>query len=235
MSLVWQLDLPDSQKIVLLALADSANDEGHCWPSMRSLSLKCSKGERTIQGVIKQLCEAGHLTRREVLGKGCNYTVHPRSGCAPAETAPTPAEVAPHPRSGCGQTVIEPSKNRKSAAPKRAAVKPDCVSDEVWRDLIDQRRAKRAPLTATALEEIEREASKVHWPLEDAIRHMLLKGWQGFESRWVEPRAAPAKAVDPSLAAASLESTARTYRRIGRDNEAAEMEAKAMALRREAA
>lgn len=88
MTLVWSLDLPDSEKIVLLALADCANDEGHCWPSMRSLTVKCSKSDRTIQYAIKKLVEEGHLTRREVPGKGCNYSVHPRNSCAPEEIAP---------------------------------------------------------------------------------------------------------------------------------------------------
>jgi hypothetical protein len=103
MTAVWALALPDSEKIVLLALADCANDEGHCWPGMRSLIAKCSKSERTIQGAIQRLVDAGHLTRREVPGKGCNYTVHPRTDCAPAEAAPpqattqTPAAAAGKP------------------------------------------------------------------------------------------------------------------------------------------
>lgn len=130
MSLVWSLALPDSQKIVLLALADSANDEGHCWPSMASLVRKCSKGERTIQGVIKDLCDTGHLTRREVVGKGCNYSVHPRRDCAPAETAPTPAGIADDPRSGCGLTVKKTSKNRQTPAPERGGVKT--IIPEDW-------------------------------------------------------------------------------------------------------
>lgn len=77
MSLVWELTLPDSEKLVLLALADCANDEGRCWPSMKTLSGKCSKSDRTIQGCIKSLCAKGHLSREEVPGKGCHYTVHP--------------------------------------------------------------------------------------------------------------------------------------------------------------
>jgi hypothetical protein len=84
MSAVWDLDLPDSDKIVLLALADCANDEGHCWPSVASLVRKCSKSERTIQGCIKRLVDEGLLIRREVLGKGCNYTVLPKRTAAPA-------------------------------------------------------------------------------------------------------------------------------------------------------
>jgi hypothetical protein len=38
MTLVWELELPDSEKLVLLALADCANDEGHCWPGMNALN-----------------------------------------------------------------------------------------------------------------------------------------------------------------------------------------------------
>lgn len=88
MTEVWNLQLPDSQKIVLLALADAANDEGHCWPSMASLARKCSKGQRTVQGVIKTLVTAGHVTRREVAGRGCEYWVHPVKEGTPAKTAP---------------------------------------------------------------------------------------------------------------------------------------------------
>lgn len=92
MTAVWALALPDSQKIVLLALADCANDEGHCWPSMATLAKKCSKGERTVQGVIKDLVAGGHLSRIEKPGKGCDYWIHPvqakpeMQGYSPPET-----------------------------------------------------------------------------------------------------------------------------------------------------
>jgi hypothetical protein len=88
MTAVWDIPLSDSEKIVLLALADCANDEGHCWPSMATLARKCSKSDRTVQAAIKSLVDAGHLTRREVPGKGCNYTVHPRSGFTPEAASP---------------------------------------------------------------------------------------------------------------------------------------------------
>lgn len=109
MSLVWELDLPDSEKLVLLALADCANDDGHCWPGMNALKRKCTKSDRTIQLAIKMLVVKGHLTRREVPGKGCNYTVHPivrldtpeaitpRSDNAPKGTTPTPEAASGKP------------------------------------------------------------------------------------------------------------------------------------------
>lgn len=118
MSLVWSLDLPDSQKIVLLALADSANDEGVCWPSMASLTKKCSKGERTVQGVIKELVSAGHMTRVERPGKGVLYTIHPNF--EPKMQGHTPAEVAP----------------RRDCAPQGTTHTPAAAADKPSRTII---------------------------------------------------------------------------------------------------
>lgn len=117
MTAVWEIDLPASDKLVLLALADCANDEGGCWPSMATLVKKCSKGERTVQASIKSLVDGGHITREERPGKGCFYTVHPRNNCAPAKSAPpqkltkTPAKSADKPSR---TTII---KNTKRALP----------------------------------------------------------------------------------------------------------------------
>lgn len=96
MTAVWEVELPDSEKIVLLALADSANDEGGCWPSMASLARKCSKSDRTVQAAVKALEDKGHITRDVRPGRGVFYHVHPRSGCTPEEIAPPkPLPVTP--------------------------------------------------------------------------------------------------------------------------------------------
>ena len=82
MTAVWTTHLPDSEKLVLLALADCANDEGLCWPSMATLATKCSKTDRTVQAAVKSLVTAGHLSRQELPGRGCRYIVHPISEAA---------------------------------------------------------------------------------------------------------------------------------------------------------
>lgn len=115
MTAVWEIDLPDSEKLVLLALADCANDEGFCWPSMATLARKCSKSDRTVQTAIKALCAAGHLSRNEVVGKGCNYTVHPRKDKATPEAASAPKKLR-------GETASPPKPVR--ATPEAASDKP---------------------------------------------------------------------------------------------------------------
>jgi len=56
-----QEDLKPGPKLVLLALADRANEEGLCWPSIPTLARKCSMGERTVQVVVKFLALCGCL------------------------------------------------------------------------------------------------------------------------------------------------------------------------------
>lgn len=103
MSAVWELDLPAFEKLVLLALADCANDEGLAWPSIATLKRKTNAGERTVQRSLRALAEAGHLRRDEVPGKGCKYYLNPRHSGTPAKEAPapesaqTPATAAPKP------------------------------------------------------------------------------------------------------------------------------------------
>lgn len=58
------------------------------------------------------------------------------------------------------------------------------VGRQVAADFIAIRKAKRAPLTATALEGIKREAGKAGITLEDALRTCIERGWHGFRADW---------------------------------------------------
>jgi hypothetical protein len=62
MTLAWQVALKHGDKLVLLALADNANDEGLCWPSIATIGRKCGMGECTVQRVIGRLAGAGHVS-----------------------------------------------------------------------------------------------------------------------------------------------------------------------------
>lgn len=132
MTAAWATDLQAGDKLVLLALADCANDEGHCWPGMKNLVAKTGKCERSVQASIKSLEAALHLTRTEILGKGCNYLIHPRRNCAPAEDAP-PQKLRPPPqklRETPAKTAGKPSLNRKEPSPLKRAIPVDWMPAE---------------------------------------------------------------------------------------------------------
>ncbi len=64
MSLVWRSDLPANHKLVLLAYADHANDDGSSvYPGEDWMAAKTSYTGGNIRRVTKQLVEAGFLHR----------------------------------------------------------------------------------------------------------------------------------------------------------------------------
>ena len=106
MTNVWERsDINPTQKLVLLALADWANDEGLCWPSIDRLCQKSGLKRRSVQMAIHAMEEQGILQREEVVGKGCKYWIlspvqemHPRTKCTPPvqQMHPTRALDAPN-------------------------------------------------------------------------------------------------------------------------------------------
>jgi len=66
MNWAWEQRLPPNSKLILMALADSADEDGKCWPRVRLIAEKCCASERTVQRVLKELEERGflHIERR---------------------------------------------------------------------------------------------------------------------------------------------------------------------------
>jgi hypothetical protein len=77
--------------LVLLALADYADDDGECWPSVLRLASKARLSERQTQEVLRRLEAAGEIAVQLAAGpKGSNlYTVLLRG----AESAPARGAV----------------------------------------------------------------------------------------------------------------------------------------------
>ena len=98
-----------------------------------------------------------------------------------------------------GQTQTEPKKslttnhepittNQLNTKPKErqgALQCPPGVSVQVWSDFMAVRKAKRSPVTETALRGIEREATNAGWTLEQALAECAARGWVGFKAEWV--------------------------------------------------
>ncbi|MET3816933.1 helix-turn-helix domain-containing protein [Pantoea sp. UYEF8] len=57
------------RKLVLIKLADNANDKGECWPSYQHIADQCEIGRSTVKSHIKELENMG-LVRREFRKNG---------------------------------------------------------------------------------------------------------------------------------------------------------------------
>ena len=63
---------------------------------------------------------------------------------------------------------------------------PDDVETQHWSDWLQTRKAKKLPLTQTALDGIRREAEKAGLSLDQAIAVCCERGWAGFKASWYE-------------------------------------------------
>lgn len=77
LSLVWHARIPShTQKIVLLALADHADETGLCWPSLDTLSERCGLSRQAVIDQLEKLQSAGFLKVAQGGGRRANrYTV----------------------------------------------------------------------------------------------------------------------------------------------------------------
>jgi hypothetical protein len=88
MSQVWLLKLHPTQKFVLLALADHANEKNICWPGLDKLVEKTGFVRSTVIDAIKQLKKAGILSSRPIHGekgfrKGTEYKLYLSQNLSP--------------------------------------------------------------------------------------------------------------------------------------------------------
>jgi hypothetical protein len=55
MNWAWDQQLSPTPKLILMALADAANDCGVCWPSVSTVARKCCVSVRTVRRVMQKL------------------------------------------------------------------------------------------------------------------------------------------------------------------------------------
>lgn len=71
------------------------------------------------------------------------------------------------------------------------------VDPKVIRDFVAIRKAKKAPITETAVAGIKREADKAGMTLGDALAMCCERGWSGFKADWAGVQHKP-KASEPA-------------------------------------
>jgi len=76
MSAVWNTSKSTgNSRMLLLALADNANSEGYCWPSITTLQKKCAASRQTVLDCIDKLESIGELYVDRKQRRGNHYVV----------------------------------------------------------------------------------------------------------------------------------------------------------------
>ncbi|MDH4417680.1 MAG: helix-turn-helix domain-containing protein [Acidovorax sp.] len=79
MAACWPLQMSATQKIVLVSLADQANDEGVCWPAVGTIAERTCVSERAVQDALKWLESHSALRRERRNQRSTVYIITPRS------------------------------------------------------------------------------------------------------------------------------------------------------------
>lgn len=199
MTQAWKIQgLSITQKVVLLSLADNANDQGECYPSIAQIVGRTGASERTVQAAIRALEGLGYVRSMSRLGTSTIYmltldtedgvVIHtPRKSRTPADTAPpqlshpTPANAAPKPS-------INRQLNRQLTVKARTAIAavelPDWLPRSAWVDWVEHRINVKAPLTERAasmgIKLLEKLKDQGHDPVEVIEQSVRTGKWTDF-------------------------------------------------------
>lgn len=188
MSAAWALEVSATDKIVLLALADHANDQGYCWPGNASLCKKCGLSERAVRNAIRTLEAAGHLTCHFKTGKTTSYHIHPGTTCPRQDMPPAPRAATPAPRAPKSSRTIIPTEatlpTERARAKVGGIVVPDWVPADAWAGFVAMRQRIRKPLTPRAAEllfaKLLRFQSEHGWPPGEVLDQSTEHAWAGI-------------------------------------------------------
>ncbi|WP_342315735.1 helix-turn-helix domain-containing protein [Lysobacter sp. FW306-1B-D06B] len=212
LSQCWKLRIPQTAKFVLISLADQADNDGICWPSVAFICERTSLCDRAVQKSLKWLREHSAIRiEANAAAKGKNlYTVtpdnftpepvspphkvHPEPDSpSPERGSPPPPNVVREPPNDVRTNHKKPSTNHQGPKGNSARAKVELdvadlvaegVDEQVSIDWLVVRKKKKLPLTKTAWLDVKAEAVKAGITAGEAVRIATKKGWAGFEATW---------------------------------------------------
>ncbi|HEJ9586875.1 TPA: helix-turn-helix domain-containing protein [Proteus mirabilis] len=192
-----------SRKLVLIKLADNANDKGECFPSYQHVADQCEISRRSVINHIDALCEQGLVRKVYRSGeKGNSSNVYKLNLDDPIQESPSeksalgmvkdlhhpseksvppPSEKSAPRTSHSFEPVNEPKKKGFDA--KKESI-PDWLDREIWFNWIDYRNEIKKPFKTKKTFELQvkflLECLEEGYSPEEIINQSIANGWQGL-------------------------------------------------------
>lgn len=213
-AIAWALQQPvkhSSAKFVLVALANCADAvDGIAWPSIAYLCEATSQDRKTVMANLKRLIETGFIkdsgqrkgnTKSVVVYELCSTKIGTPKQSQKRDNLeeeavpffPPSSTVFPHkqyqisaeavPKTGHGTV-----RNRNRTVKEEKTALLSQLPAHLVSDFLEIRKAKKLPLTQTAVDGIQREADKAGISMEAAVRACCEFGWAGFNAGWFADR-----------------------------------------------
>ena len=186
------------RKLVLIKLADNANDKGECWPSYQHIADQCEISRRSVMRHIDALIADGFVSKRSrKTPDGATTNVYAlRFEVAEAEDLRGDRESPPgvtESHQG-GDTVSLGGGDRESPRtshslepvnePKRTLTPSpvDWIDDETWTDFLAHRKSIKKPLSQEAQKRLIKKLERLRADGQDAVAVLdesITQGWAG--------------------------------------------------------
>lgn len=180
-----------TELLMLLAIADCADDEGRAYPSVRTLAKKCRMKTRNANYILSALRDSGELDVRVGQGPyGTNlYRVNLQalqSGAGVQRSAGGTAMQCTPPAKDCANplqhSADKPSKkHQKKKEPESLPELPEWLPLESWRAFDEKRREMNKPMTPRAAKMMLKHLANLRdqgIDIEAALDQSTRNGWQ---------------------------------------------------------
>ncbi|MEX4589502.1 helix-turn-helix domain-containing protein [Haemophilus influenzae] len=188
-----------ARKLVLLKLADNANDDGICFPSYQYIADKCEMSKRSAISHIEYLIKMGLVSKKERKNKDGSisnlYFLHLEQGSENFALGGENISLGSENFALGGSENISPITSHSLEPvnePKKTTQKSESeillerfgITGQLAKDFITHRKAKKAPITETAMNGFLREANKVRLSVAESVAISIERNWQGFKATW---------------------------------------------------
>ncbi|HHE8876173.1 TPA: helix-turn-helix domain-containing protein [Haemophilus influenzae] len=188
-----------ARKLVLLKLADNANDDGICFPSYQYIADKCEMTRRSAINHIEYLIKMGLVSKKERKNKDGSisnlYFLHLEQGSENFALGGENISLGSENFALGGSENISPITSHSLEPvnePKKTTQKSESemllerfgITGQLAKDFIAHRKTKRGAISETQLSRLQKQADKAGISICEAVEICIERNWQGFNASW---------------------------------------------------
>ena len=188
-----------ARKLVLLKLADNANDDGICFPSYQYIADKCEMTRRSAISHIEYLIKMGLVSKKERKNKDGSsanlYLLHLEQGSEKSALGGENISLGSENFALGGSENISPRTSHSLEPvnePKKTTQKSESemlleqfgITGQLAKDFIAHRKAKKGVINQTQLNRLQKQADKAGISICEAVEICIERNWQGFNASW---------------------------------------------------
>lgn len=181
-----------ARKLVLLKLADNANDDGICFPSYQYIADKCEMTRRSAINHIEYLIKMGLVSKKERKNKDGSisnlYFLHLEQGSENislgSENFALGGSENISPRTSHSLEPVNEPKKTTQKSESEMLLEQFGITGQLAKDFIAHRKAKKGVINQTQLNRLQKQADKAGISICEAVEICIERNWQGFNASW---------------------------------------------------